>query len=70
MMTDPIADLLTRIRNALHTRAADCTAPGSRLKALKGSLRGLYAIRINDQWRITFRWTPNGPADVDIVDYH
>ena len=31
---------------------------------------GLHAIRINEQWRITFRWTPNGAADVDIVDYH
>ena len=44
--------------------------PGNRLKALKGRLRGFHAIRINDQWRIIFRWTPNGPADVDVVDYH
>lgn len=48
----------------------DLNAPGNRLKALKGRMRGLHAIRINDQWRIIFRWTPNGPADVDIVDYH
>jgi proteic killer suppression protein len=48
----------------------DLSAPGNRLKALKGRLRGLHAIRMNDQWRIIFRWTPNGPADVDIVDYH
>ena len=48
----------------------DLNAPGNRLKALKGRMRGLHAIRVNDQWRITFRWTPNGPADVDIVDYH
>ena len=48
----------------------DLNAPGNRLKALKGRMRGLYAICVNDQWRITFRWTPNGPTDVDIVDYH
>jgi proteic killer suppression protein len=47
----------------------DLSAPGNRLKALKGRLRGLHAIRINDQWRVIFRWTSNGPADVDIVDY-
>ena len=44
--------------------------PGNRLEALKGDLRGLYSIRINDQWRIVFRWTASGPADVDIRDYH
>lgn len=44
--------------------------PGNRLKALKGDLAGRYSIRINDQWRIIFRWTDEGPADVDIVDYH
>ena len=44
--------------------------PGNRLEALKGDRAGFHSIRINDQWRIVFRWTPNGPADVDIVDYH
>lgn len=44
--------------------------PGNRLEALKGRLRGLYSIRVNDQWRIVFRWTESGPMDVDIVDYH
>jgi proteic killer suppression protein len=44
--------------------------PGNRLEALKGDLAGYHSIRINDQWRITFRWTENGPADVKIVDYH
>ncbi len=48
----------------------DLNAPGNRLKALRGPLRGLYAIRINSQWRVIFRWTPKGPADIDIVDYH
>jgi proteic killer suppression protein len=44
--------------------------PGNRLEALKGDRRGQWSIRINDQWRICFRWTVQGPADVEIVDYH
>lgn len=44
--------------------------PGNRLKALKGDLKAFHSIRINDQWRIIFRWTENGPAEVSIVDYH
>jgi proteic killer suppression protein len=44
--------------------------PQNRLEALKGDRRGQYSIRINDQWRICFRWTAAGPADVQIVDYH
>ena len=44
--------------------------PGNRLEALKGGLAGLYSIRINDQWRVVFRWTDTGPAEVDIRDYH
>ena len=44
--------------------------PGNRLEALKGDLRGLHSIRINDQWRVVFRWTASGPAEVDIRDYH
>ena len=44
--------------------------PGNRLEALKGPLAGRYSIRINDQWRIVFRWTGAGPAEVDIRDYH
>lgn len=44
--------------------------PGNRLEPLKGNLAGLHCIRINDQWRIVFRWTPSGPTDVDIRDYH
>jgi proteic killer suppression protein len=39
-------------------------------EALKGKLRGLHSIRINDQWRVIFRWTPAGPTEVDTVDYH
>ena len=44
--------------------------PGNRLEALKGNLAGFHSIRVNDQWRIVFRWTHAGPADVAIVDYH
>ena len=44
--------------------------PNNRLEALKDDRKGQHAIRINDQWRICFRWTDGGPADVEIVDYH
>ena len=44
--------------------------PGNRLEALKGDRKGQHSIRINDQYRICFRWTDNGPDDVEIVDYH
>ena len=44
--------------------------PGNRLEALKGDRKGEHSIRINDQYRICFRWTPNGPEDVQVVDYH
>ena len=44
--------------------------PGNRLEALSGNLRGFHSIRINDQWRIIFRWREIGADDVEIVDYH
>jgi proteic killer suppression protein len=44
--------------------------PGNRLETLKGDLAGFHSIRINDQWRVIFRWTDSGPVDVDILDYH
>lgn len=44
--------------------------PGNRLEALKGNRTGQWSIRINDQWRICFRWDEGGPHDVEIVDYH
>lgn len=44
--------------------------PGNQLESLKGDLLGLYSIRINDQWRIIFKWTSKGPSDVEILDYH
>ena len=44
--------------------------PGNRLEALKGDRRGQFSIRINDQWRICFRWSAAGTEEVEIVDYH
>ncbi|QOC23823.1 type II toxin-antitoxin system RelE/ParE family toxin [Wenzhouxiangella sp. AB-CW3] len=44
--------------------------PGNRLEALKGNRVGQYSIRINDQWRICFKWQDNAAAEVEIVDYH
>ncbi len=44
--------------------------PGNRLEALKAARRGQHSIRINERYRVCFRWTELGPADVEIVDYH
>ena len=44
--------------------------PGNRLEKLRGDRDGQHSIRINDQWRICFRWTKAGPEDVTITDYH
>jgi proteic killer suppression protein len=44
--------------------------PGNRLERLKGDRQGQHSIRINDQWRICFRWEAGNAYDVEIVDYH
>lgn len=44
--------------------------PGNRLEALKRDLKGCYSVRINDQWRIVFRWVEGNAEDVHIKDYH
>jgi proteic killer suppression protein len=44
--------------------------PGNRLEALKGDLRGFHSIRVNDQWRIVFRWESTDAHDIRLVDYH
>lgn len=44
--------------------------PGNRLEALSGDRAGQHSIRINDQWRVCFEWTENGPTNIEIVDYH
>ena len=68
-----LASVATRKLDMLHyaDRLEDLRSPpGNMLEALKGRLRGLHSIRINAQWRVIFRWTPAGPTEVDIVDYH
>lgn len=70
------SDLVKRTRAMLS--ALDAAAiledlrfpPGNHLEELKGDRAGQHSVRINDQWRICFRWTKQGPADIEIVDYH
>lgn len=60
---------LTQIHNASSLN--DLRAPpGNRLEALTGDREGQYSIRINDQWRVCFRWKDGYAYDVEIVDYH
>ena len=44
--------------------------PGNRLEALKGTLAGCHSIRVNDQWRLVFRWREDAAYDVELTDYH
>lgn len=44
--------------------------PGNQLEALRGGRKGQHSIRVNDQWRVCFVWTSEGPKDIEIVDYH
>lgn len=60
---------LVQLNNARSLR--DLAAiPGNRLEKLSGKRAGVHSIRINDQFRITFRWREDGPYDVKIEDYH
>jgi proteic killer suppression protein len=55
----------------IASRLDDLRVPqGNRLEALKGSRAGQYSVRINDQWRICFRFDNDGASEVEIVDYH
>jgi proteic killer suppression protein len=56
--------------DAAHTLDFLRSPPGNHLEALKGKRKGQYSIRINHQFRVCFRWIDEGPADVEIVDYH
>ena len=65
----------TMLRKLVAVDAAEVIAdlrvpPGNRLEKLKGDRTGQYSIRVNDQWRICFRWKDGDALDVEIVDYH
>ena len=50
--------------------SADIASPGNRLEALRGERTGQHSVRLNDQWRICFRWKDGNAYEVEIVDYH
>ena len=56
--------------DAAHTLDFLRSPPGNLLEALRGDRKGQHSIRINDQYRVCFGWTDQGPIDVEIVDYH
>ncbi len=56
--------------NAAHELRDLASPPGNALEALRGDRKGQHSIRINDQFRLCFVWTSEGPKDVEIVDYH
>ena len=63
------------LRKLIQLHSADylrdlAVPPGNRLEEPRGDRGGFHSIRVNDQWRIVFRWTPFGPEEVSIVDYH
>jgi proteic killer suppression protein len=70
------SDILKVARRKLRylgaaTQLGDLRAPPSNcLEALKGDRAGQYSIRINDQYRVCFKWSPEGPTEVEITDYH
>jgi toxin HigB-1 len=58
------------VLNGAHDLLDLRSPPGNRLKALKGDLSGSYSIRVNDQWRIIFRWKDGNAYEVQLTDYH
>lgn len=58
------------VLNAAHELSDLSSPPGNRLQALKGDRKGFHSIRINDQYRIVFRWSEGNAHDVQVTDYH
>ncbi len=71
----PPSILKTALRKLTQLEAASTLdelrfPPGNRLEALKGDRAGFYSIRVNDQYRVCFRWRGQNASDVEITDYH
>jgi len=56
--------------HAAHLLTDLASPPGNRLEALKGDRKGFHSIRVNDQWRVLFRWEADGAHEVSVTDYH
>ncbi|MDP3522828.1 MAG: type II toxin-antitoxin system RelE/ParE family toxin [Hydrogenophaga sp.] len=67
---ETVAQRKLQLLDSAATLDALKVPPGNRLEALRGDRKGQHSIRINDQFRLCFVWTPNGVRDVEIVDYH
>ena len=65
-----MAQLRSVIYDAAQTLEFLRSPPGNRLEALKGERKGQFSIRINDQYRLCFHWSNEGPTDVELVDCH
>jgi toxin HigB-1 len=59
-----------RLINRARTLQDLMVPPGNRLEALRGNRKGQWSVRVNDQWRVCFRWSEGDAHDVEIVDYH
>ena len=70
MNIQPVIERKLLLLDAARTLQDLASPPNNRLEALKGDRRGQHSIRVNDQYRLCFRWTRNGPEDVELVDYH
>lgn len=69
---DLVRSAMRRLKALEQARSLDDlrVPPSNRLETLSGNRSGQHSIRVNRQWRICFRWTDQGPEDVEIVDYH
>lgn len=69
---DIVASALRKLDllEAAHSLADLRSPPGNRLEPLRGNWRGFHSIRVNDQWRMVFRWSESSAHDVRLVDYH